>query len=881
MRRLRAWLVRLTGIVPSDRREREMAEELETHLQMHTEDNVRAGMTRAEARRQAVLKLGGIEATKEALRDRRRLPVLDHLARDARFAIGQLAKNPGFSATAIVVLALGMSASIAIFAFVDAALVKPLPFLDPSRLLGVYETADTCPRCNLSYQDFIDWKSMNVSFSSLEAYQRNGFILTTPSGAQPTRGANVSSGFFRTLGVKPVLGRDFDPSEDLPSAPPTALISYGAWQQRYGGTPDITGKAVTLDGVSRVIVGVLPREFSFVPTEPAEFWTPIDSTGSCEKRRSCHNLYGVGRLKEGVTLEAALTDTQSVAKRLETQYPDSNRSQGATVAPLGEVIVGPVRPILLLLLSGAGLLLLIAALNVAGLLFVRAEGRRREMAVRSAVGASSTRLVSQFVTEAVVLVAAGATIGLALAAWTMRLLAALIPAELAAGLPFLRDLGLNGRVLGLVGIIALTAVAVFSLAPALRLNASALTDGLAEGSRGSAGRAWRRVGPHLVVLELATAMVLLIGAALLGQSLYRLLHVELGLRPERLVTLQMSVMGPDYSKPEQQTALGRRVLSEVGSVPGVAAVGITTKLPLNNFNNTTWFRVMGHPFGGEHNEVPQRDVSAGYFSALGATFVSGRPFHEGEDTTKPPVVIINEALARQYFPGEEALGKQISYLSDPPVPMEIVGIVKDVREGSLESGPRGTIYRPLDQEPDTYFSVVARTSQPEKVVLPGVIAAIHRIDAGIVTGGEMTMTDLIGGSPSAWVRRSAAVLLGGFALMALVLSVVGLYGVIAYSVSQRTREIGVRMALGAERAAVYQLVLREAGRLSAIGITLGVLASLAATGLLRGLLFGVSSWDVPTLAAVAALLGISALLASYVPARRAASVNPVEALRAE
>ncbi|MFI5184077.1 MAG: ABC transporter permease, partial [Vicinamibacteria bacterium] len=481
----------------------------------------------------------------------------------------------------------------------------------------------------------------------------------------------------------------------------------------------------------------------------------------------------------------------------------------------------------------------------------------------------------------VVLVAAGSAIGLALGSWAMRLLLALIPAELVAGLPFLRDLGLTRHVLAFACVIALAAVALFSLAPALRLNARALTDGLAEGSRGSAGRARRRMGPRLVVLELATAMVLLIAAALLAQSLYRLLHVELGLQPDRLAVLEMAVMGPEYAKPEQQASLARRVVDEVGRLPGVVSVGISSTLPLNNYSNTMWFRVMGRPYHGEHNDVPFREVSPGYFNTLGATLVAGRPFREGEDATKPPVVIVNETLAKQYFPGEDPLGKQISFISEPPVPMEIVGIVRDVREGSLESEPRGTLYRPFDQSTETNFGVVVRASRSEKRTLPEVITAIHRIDPGIITLREMTMADLIGTSPAAYVRRSTAWLLGGFAFLALLLSVVGLYGVIAYSVSQRTREIGIRIALGAERAAVSQMVLGEAGRLSAVGIVLGVVGSLAATALFRGLLFGVRSWDIPTLASVGTLLGFSALLASYVPARRAASVNPVDALRAE
>jgi predicted permease len=384
-----------------------------------------------------------------------------------------------------------------------------------------------------------------------------------------------------------------------------------------------------------------------------------------------------------------------------------------------------------------------------------------------------------------------------------------------------------------------------------------------------------------VVAELATAMVLLIGAGLLGQSFYRLLRVDLGLRPDHLASVEMAAPGSSYAKDGQILTLERRVLSVASGVPGVVSVGITTTLPLGTNGNTTWFRVLGRPFHGEHNDVPERDVSAGYLGTLGATLVRGRQFEEAEDASKPPVAIVNESLAKQYFPGEDPIGRQISYMSDPPVPIQIVGIVRDVREGSLDSGPRAVLYRPFEQAPDKYFGVFVRTSGDERALLPSLAAALRSIDPAIVVDRPQTLNDLIDDSPSAYLHRSSAWLVGAFAALALLLSVVGLYGVIAYSVSQRTREIGVRMALGAERGAVYGLVLREAGRLSVLGIALGVVAALACGSLLRGMLFGVHPWDAPTLAAVAVLLAAATFLASYLPARRAASVNPVQALRAE
>ena len=882
MKRLRAWVLRLAGMLPNAQRERELADEIEGHLQMHIDDNIRRGMTPELARRDAILKLGGVESTKQAYRERRTVPFLENLLRDVRFAIRQLRKNPGFTSTAIVMLALGMCASVAIFAFVDAALIKPLPYRNPARLVGVYENVPLiqCPQCPLSYPDYLDWINLNTVFSSLAAYEHMGASLSTPTGAQPASGARVTDGFFRTLGVTPVLGRDFYAGEDLPSAPRAVILSYAVWQQRYGGKADILGRTVTLNGAPNTVIGVLPREFHFAPAEPAEFWAALHAASECDLRRSCHSLLGVARLKDGVSVQTALANVTSIAQQLEKQYPE-NRGQGAGLIPLAEAISRNIRPILLLLLSGAGLLLLIASVNVASLLLVRSESRKREIAVRSALGAGRGRLISQFVTEGLVLVVAGSALGLLSASWVMQLLTRLIPANMLASMSFLDDLGLNVRVVAFAGAIALVAAVLFSLTPALHMSLSETREGLAEGSRGSAGNTWRRLGSKLVVLELATAMVLLVGAGLLGRSLYRLLHVDIGLRPDRLITMFVAAPDSSYGKDVQAIALERQVVSRIESLPGVKSVGISSDLPVNGWGDTTWLRVLGRPWHGEHNEMPERDVSSGYFTTLGATLLRGRYFNEAEDASKPHVAIINQAFVRQYFPGEDPLGKQLSFLSDPPKPIEIVGIVEDIKEGPLDTTNRPVLYIPFNQTAGSYFNVVVRTLQSGPSLLPTVAAAIHRIDPGIVTGGEATMSARINDSQSAYLHRSSAWLVGGFAALALLLGVVGLYGVVAYSVSQRTREIGVRMALGAQRGSVYRLILKEAGWLTAVGIVIGLVCAVAAATLMRGLLFGVRSWDVPTLAAVAAALGVAALLASYIPARRAASISPVEALRAE
>lgn len=878
----RALIVRLSGMLPGARRarERELAAELDSHLQMHIDDNLRAGMTPAQARREALLHLGGVEATKEACRDRSTVPFLDHLSQDVRFALRQLRKSPGFTCTAVFVLSLGVCSSVAIFAFVDAALIKPLPYRNPARLVGVFESIATDPRSTLSYPDYLDWKKLNKVFSSLDVYQRGHFALTTPAGAEPVRGDRVSDGFFRTLGVTPVLGRDFYPGEDLPSAPRTALLSYAAWQQRYGGNRNVLGSVVTLDGVPNVIVGVLPRDFHFAPAGTVEFWTAFHASSDCDLGRYCHTIWGIARLKDGVSLQAASANVKSIAKQLEKEYPGTNRDQGASLALLTDVIVGDVRPVLLILLGAAGLLLLIATVNVTGLLLVRSESRTREIAMRRALGASSGRLVGQFATEAVVLVAAGCALGLASAHLAMQLLERLVSEDILAA-PFLHGLGLNARVTAFAGFTALAVAALFSFAASWRVRSRNLREELAEGSRGSAGIVWRRLGSKLVVLELATAMVLLAGASLLGRSLHQLLRVNIGVESGKLLTMEMVAPNSSYGKDDQVIALTREIVNRIERLPGVKSAGFTTNgVPVTGNGNTMPFRVLGRPWHGENNLTPERDVSSKYFTTLGAKLWRGRYFTDAEDASKPPVAIVNRALVRKYFPGEDALGRQLAR-PWPSKPIEIVGIVEDIREGPLDEEIPPVLYIPFNQSPDRDFSLVVRTLHDERALLPALAATIRSIDPRIVMDRGKTMTDRIDDSPPVYVLRSAAWLIGGFAVLALLLGVVGLYGVVAYSVGQRTREIGVRMALGAEPGSVYRLILKEAAWLAAVGIGAGLACSVAALRLIRGLLFGVQPWDVPTLAAVAALLAVAAMSASYFPARRAASVDPVEALRAE
>ena len=882
MRKLRAWVMRVRGLFNKAALDRDFAEELESHLQMHIDDNIRAGMSPQEARRVAVMKFGGLDQAKEAYRDRSTIPFLESIVQDLRFTLRQLRKNPAFTVTATAMVAVGVGASVAIFAFVDAALIKPLPYQNPSRLVFVTETTPEIPRAALSYPDYLDWKKFNQVFDSMEVYFEHRFVIGAAEGVESGIGARVTDGFFRTLGVAPLVGRDFYAGEDLPEAPHTVILSYASWQKRFGGKQDIIGRPLTLDETPHIIVGVLPQNFHFAPVDNAEFWTTLHPAGPCLATRSCHPLSGIARLKEGVSIPGALADVTRIAKDLEAQYPDSNRNQGATVGPLSEIIVGDVRPVLLLLLGGAWLLLLIACINVASLLLVRSETRRRELAVRRALGATRARLIRQFVIEGLVIVVVGSIVGLISSHWGMQILIGLIPQDMRAAMPYFDDLGWNSRVLMFALVVAGLAAALFSLTPAFRLSTMDGRESMAEGARGTAGRVWTRIGSKLVVLELTTAMVLLVGAGLLGKSFYRLMQVRAGFEPSHLLTMTVSAPRTVFGEDEKAATLGRKVVEQTMSVPGVTSVALTSTLPFTFNGNTTWIRFMGRSYNGEHNEVNQRAVSSDYFGTLQARLLRGRTFTDSEDLTKPNVVVINQALAEKYFGDEDPIGQRIGDIELSPNSMkEIIGIVDDIREGPLDSEIWPAIYFPFNQFPDSDFAMVIRTAQADQSLIPAVSGAIRGIDSRINISDQTTMVDRVNNAPTVYLRRSSTWLVGGFAVVALLLGVVGLYGVIAYSVSQRTREIGVRIALGAQRGTVYRLILKDAGMLALAGIVIGVGCAILAASMMRKLLFGTPPWDITTLVCVAAVLGASALLASFLPARRAASVDPMTALRAE
>lgn len=864
----------------------ELSQSIREHLNEKIADLMDRGMTREQAERTAHREFGNVTRIEERSREVWQSPKIESIWSDAAFAIRQLWKTPGFTATAFATLSLSLAAALCIFSFVDSAFFEPLPYTEPSQLVQVFESIRQAHRMSFSHDNYLDVRRLNRVFASMAAYDvRTNFVLQQPSGAQRVTAISVTGGFFRTLGIAPARGRDFGVSastETATTAPAEVMLSDAAWRKRYAGRADILGSTVDLNGQPYIIIGILPRSFIFAPSGNAEFWTTLHaySDDSCESQRGCHVFGVIARLKGGVSLKQATDDVRSIAARLKEQYPGADRDEDATLLPLNQVILGDVGPILLTLLFGSGLLLLIAYSNVTGLLLVRSERRRQEFAIRGALGAVRTRLVQQLFIEGFVLLTLSVAAGGALAVLMKRLLVSLLPDELLNSMPYLRSPLFNWHLLMCMIALLVIASVLFSIIPALRIPLGELRTSLSDGGRSAAGTSWKNLGSRLVVLELALAMVLLSGAGLLAKSFYRLLHVDIGFTPSHLALIEVEAPEKQFAKGSEQITLQQNILRLMSSVPGVMAVGTANGLPVG------WISTTSINFAGEVNlsaghEVGERQVSVGYFSALQARLLSGRYFTTSDNDSSPNVVIVNETLARELFPSGNALGKQIFPGGQPQSAMQIVGIVGDIKEGALDEKNVPFIYRPFQQVPSRSYGIVVRTAQDPASILSTLGPALHSIEPNIALSTPDTMTQTIDHSPAAYLHRAATSLVGGFAILSLLLGVIGLYGVIAYSVAQRTRELGVRMALGAQRGTVYGLIFKEAGWLTACGIMGGLFGSVAVGIWMRSLLFQVRFWDTAVLSSVAALLAISALLASYVPARRAASIDPIQALRAE
>ncbi|HKT48652.1 MAG TPA: ABC transporter permease [Candidatus Angelobacter sp.] len=803
---------------------------------------------------------------------------------DLRYAVRALVKSPRFSLTAVLTLALGIAANVAIFTFVNAALIRPLPYHDAGRLVEVYSSKrmDVNQQFEASYPDYLDWRNGNKVFESLAGYSQNGVILKGRDKSEPLPSAVASDNFFQTLGVKPLLGRDFRAGEDLATAPRTVLLSYGFWQRHFGGRSDAIGATLNLDGQANTIIGVLPSDFHFAPVGDPDVWLTLHASGDLRERRNLYWVSVVGRLKPGVSMDAAASGMNVVAEQLERQYPQSNQNLRTAVVPLADVIVGAIRPILIVLLAAVGLLLLIACANIANLLLARSIARRREMAIRSALGASRARLAYLVLSEGVSLSILGGILGIFGSQWLVHGFLRLIPLRQLQAMPYLKNVSTDATVLIFAFCLSVITGIFFALAPAFRASRSDVQNDLKENTRSSQSGGWKRFASALVVAEVTIAMVLLVGSGLLIKSLYRLLTVDPGFEHDRLTL--MTVVFPDgrYPKEADQLQLHHNLIEQLRAVPGVESAGSSTVLPVSNGGNTIMFCVEGRPCDGRGVEANIRDADQTYLQTLRAQLVQGRWFTDSDNLSAPNVVVVNETLARKYLNGTDPLKQSVRFTySAKEKPRQIIGVLKDIKEGPLDSPARPAIYTPLDQSTGTFFNIAVRSSRDPATLIPELEKTVLSLDANAVAFGAQTMNERIQRSPAAFLHRYPAWLAGGFALLALLLGTIGLYGLVAYSVSQRTQEFGIRMALGAKRSHVLNMVLAQGLRLIVPGIVIGAVVAVVAAYLVRNLLFGVTVADPLILAAVTVLLAAVTMFASFIPARQATKVDPMVALRYE
>jgi putative ABC transport system permease protein len=807
---------------------------------------------------------------------------------DIRYGIRMLLKAPSLSIVATIALALGIGANTAIFSVVNAVLLRPLPFANSDQLMMVWETDPTRGqvRGSASYPNFADWREQNHVFEHLATYYNNDFILTGRGESTRLQGAVVNADLFPLLGVAPAIGRGFLPTEDKPgSGGRVVLLSQALFQKRFNSDPNVVNQSIVLNGKNHTIVGVMPDAFQFpIQNEPVELWTTVamDMEGKdpITNERGAHYMNVIGRLKPGVSKEQAQAEMTAIGARLEQQYPDKNLHKTVTIEPTLEALVGSIRPALLILLGAVACVLLIACANVANLLLARAMMRHKEMAIRSALGASRMRVVRQLLTESLLLSLTGGLLGLLLAVWWSDLLIALGKQNIPRAL----QVGLDWRVLGFTLLVSVLTGVIFGLVPALHSSKTELTESLKEGGRSSSDGARRnRIRGTLVVSELAIAVVLLVGSGLLIQSLWRLRQVSPGFDSQNLLTFVVGI--PEVKYPtEKQAQFYQDLLARIETLPAVTSASSVVPLPLSGDLYRISFETEGRPV--PKGEQPSADffaVEEDYFKTLGVSMLKGRDFNVHDGAKDLPVVIVNQTFAQKYFPNEDPIGKRIrpgiSTTVTEPVMREIVGVVSDVRNRNLSSELRPGYFMPMSQIPFNQMAVIVRTKNDPHSLITAVQNEVHSMDPEVPVFNVKTMDEHIAATVAA--PRFNTTLLVIFAAVALVLTIVGLYGVMSYSVAQRTNEIGIRMALGARVTDVLGLVFKQGLTLVLIGEAIGLVGAFALTRLIRGMLFGVAPNDFMTFAAVALMLAVVALLATLIPARRAAKVDPLVALRYE
>ncbi|HKV37077.1 MAG TPA: ABC transporter permease [Pyrinomonadaceae bacterium] len=807
---------------------------------------------------------------------------MDSLIKDLKFAFRSFLKRPGFAAVAVVTLALGIGGSTAIFTVVDAALLRGLPYKSPDRLVHLWEKTpqDAFSKREFSYPDYQDYQKNNV-FDGLAAYTGGRVLLSGDGDSESVGGPRVNASFFNVLGVDPILGRTFQQGEDQQGGPRVVVLSYGLWQRRFGGDTGVVGKPLTINGDSYQIIGVLPASFQFA-LRNGELWLPYQPTQNQLTRRFMHGTNLIGRLKPGVDEAQAQSELSVIASRIEQEHNQSHAGTSVRILPLQEEIIGTVRPILLVLLAAVGFVLLIACANVASLLLTRSLWRQKEVAIRSALGASRWRVVRQLLTESLVLSLLGGAAGLLIAYWGVPALVSALPQNQLIAMPFLKTLSLDANILAFSFGLSLVTGLVFGLAPALQSSRLDLNEVLKEGGRNMAAGAGHRLRSAMVVTEIALAVVLLIGAGLMMKSLLRLLQTNVGFKTDNLLTMTMVLPPAKFTDANQLINFNDQIQERVRALPGVTNAGTVDILPLNG-GNTTRFYIDRDPVPppGKEIEANMRFVSDSYFQTLGVPLLAGRVFDQRDTPDKPAVVMIGKTIADRLFAGRDPVGRKIRYNAIEAAPVEIVGVVGDVKITGLDEALRPVLYYPYRQNAGPFANLVVRTNSDPAALTASVRNEIRNLESGAAILNVNTMDQMIAQTPASFMRRFPALLIGIFAVVALLLASIGIYGVVSYSVSQQTHYIGVRMALGASPADILKMVLKQGLVLALLGVAIGVGAALGLMRLLRTLLFEVSTNDVTTFGLVAGGLFFVALIACYLPARRATKVDPLVALRYE
>jgi putative ABC transport system permease protein len=802
------------------------------------------------------------------------------LLQDLRYGIRMLAKSPGFTVVAVLTLALGIGANTAIFSVVNSVLLRPLPFKNSERLVWAWGKFNLSGQAAVSPPDFLEYRKQSRSFSHFGAYfvlDTSPSNLTTGEGTEQVRSTMVTADFLETLGVEPMLGRTIQEADEQATDPQVIVLSYGLWQGRFGGDPGVVGRTFQLGGSSVKVIGVMPAGFAYPPH--AELWFPAPLLNTGMQVRQAHFLRPLGLLKPGVALAQAQSELDAIAGRLAQQFPDTNKRWSLSLEPMQDVIVGPVRPALLILLGAVAFVLLIACANVANLLLARNAARRKEMAIRAALGAGRARVVRQLLTESVLLAAAGGGLAVLLAMWGVGFLRSLG----AGNLPRMEEVRISGAVLAFTALLSLSTGVIFGLVPALHAARENLQETLKEGGRTSAGGSRQGLRSALVVSELAISLILLVGAGLLLNSLWRVFHVNPGFDPHGVLSTQVVLSPAAYKDDQRSIEFFRQVAGKIQALPGVRAVGAVSELPLSQQYNDTFFTIVEHPPKNpeDKNDADIRVATPGYFEVMQIPLLRGRLLSDQDGPHAPRVVLVNEPFLREYFSGEEAVGKHLSIFGGEQGynEFEIVGVVGGVRHFALRTPPRPEMYVPYAQAVSSQMNLVVRSAGDPTQLSSAVRDAVASVDKGEAIATPQAMEEIVATSTAG--DRFNALLLGLFAVVALVLAAAGIYGVVSYSVSQRTREIGLRMALGAQPRDVLRLVVGHGMRLALAGVAIGVAGSFLLARLLASQLFGVTSNDPATFAAVSALLAGVALAACWIPARRATRVDPMIALRYE